>query len=267
MKVIIVSSSPEGRVAQRFLSAASDIGLDAEVINSDTAHILLSRDLTDTVILPRIAPEQNQQTQILESFALMGARIINRAAAWRLSRDKWQSTVCFERNNVPTPRTILALPGAIFSSTMGMSNRAVYKPLDGTHGEGVEIVHEGDRLPEQPGILQEYIETSGQDVRLIVVGGRVVASMGRQAKSGDFRANLHQGASAISYIPSDEMRSIAVKAAHSLGLVMAGVDVLPVGSRCLVVEANPSPGLGIEAHSKVDVAREVMDAIRQGRLP
>lgn len=267
MKVIIISSSPEGRVARRFLRAATDVGLDAEVIGSGAADILLTRDLTDIIILPRIAPEQNQQTQILDTFASMSARVINPAVAWRRSRDKWQSAVCFERSGIPTPRTILAPSNDTFSSEMRLGKQAVYKPLDGTHGEGVMIVRDGDTLPEQPGILQEYIETNGQDVRLIVVGDQVVASMGRQARSGDFRANLHQGATATEYVPSAEVEAIAVRAAQCLGLTMAGVDVLPVGSSCLVIEANPSPGLLIEGHSKVDIAHEVMDAIRQNRLP
>jgi ribosomal protein S6--L-glutamate ligase len=99
-------------------------------------------------------------------------------------------------------------------------------------------------------------------VRALVVGGRVVAAMRRQGAPGDFRSNLHRGgkAEAIKLTPAE--RGAAVKAARTVGLNVAGVDLLQSDRGPLVLEVNSSPGLeGIEKASEVDVAGRVIEFI------
>ncbi len=112
-------------------------------------------------------------------------------------------------------------------------------------------------------LVQEFVkEAKGSDVRCLVVGGRVVAAMLRQAAPGDFRSNLHRGGTAeVAKLTLKERRT-AVKAAKALGLNVAGVDLLRSDRGPVVLEVNSSPGLeGIERTTGVDVASEIIEFV------
>jgi len=119
--------------------------------------------------------------------------------------------------------------------------------------------------------VQEFIkEAGGADLRCLVVGGKVVATMMRQAKDGEFRSNLHRGGTAklIRITPTE--RSTAVQAAAIMGLNVAGVDILRSNHGPVVMEVNSSPGLeGIEAATGKDIAGQIIEFIeknaRQGK--
>ena len=105
-------------------------------------------------------------------------------------------------------------------------------------------------------LVQEYIkEAGGADIRCLVVDGKVVASMKRQAKEGEFRSNIHRGGSASLIRITPEERTTAVRAATTMGLNVCGVDILRSAHGPLVMEVNSSPGLeGIENATGKDVA-------------
>jgi ribosomal protein S6--L-glutamate ligase len=109
-------------------------------------------------------------------------------------------------------------------------------------------------------ILQEYIaESKGRDYRAIVVGGRVVAAMRRQAKKGEFRSNLHRGGLGVRVELPKAYRQAAISAAKVMGLEVAGVDMLQGKDGPKILEINSSPGLeGIERTSGVDVAGAII---------
>ena len=109
-------------------------------------------------------------------------------------------------------------------------------------------------------LVQEFIsEADGEDVRAIVVGDKVVASMKRKAKPGDFRANIHLGGSSYKYELTEEEENTAITAVKVLGLSVAGVDMIQSERGTLVIEVNSSPGLeGIETTSEIDVASEII---------
>lgn len=133
----------------------------------------------------------------------------------------------------------------------------VIKLVEGTQGIGVvlaetrqaaESVIDAFRGLNAHILVQEYIkEAKGCDIRCFVVGDEVVAAIERQAKEGDFRSNLHRGGIARVALISEREREIAVKAAQTLGLDVAGVDLLRADRGPLVMEVNASPGLeGVE---------------------
>ena len=264
MNLVIVSSSPAGRVARRIQKAATAHAMECRIVGVDDIATLADSILPDTVVLPRISPEQNEMASRLSVLQARGAYVINPADSWVVSRDKWRTYERLKEFAVPTPKTVYALAGTIFSAELGLGEQAIFKPRYGTHGEGIIVVKRGDTIPREEGVLQEYIDTGGADIRLFVVGERVVAAMQRQAKPGDFRANLHQGATARRYVPDDIMQQVAVRAAKSMGLAMAGVDVLGSAGGAVVIEVNPSPGLGIEQYADSDVAGAMIEAIAAG---
>ena len=145
----------------------------------------------------------------------------------------------------------------------------VMKLLQGTQGQGIvlaetrkaaESVMSAFRQLEADILVQEFIkESSGTDIRALVVGDNVVAAMRRIAPEGEFRSNVHRGGRTEQIILNQEEEKIAVEAASVLGLRIAGVDLMRSKRGPLVLEVNSSPGLeGIEASSGVDVAGNIV---------
>ena len=101
-----------------------------------------------------------------------------------------------------------------------------------------------------------------------MVGNEVVAAIERRAKEGDFRSNLHRGGMDSVAQLSDEERAIALKATQTLGLDVAGVDILRATRGPLVMEVNASPGLeGVETTSGVDIASRMIAWIERQATP
>lgn len=118
-------------------------------------------------------------------------------------------------------------------------------------------------------LVQEFIkEAQGRDVRCLVIGNQVVAAIERVAKEGDFRSNLHRGGKAYPVVITQQERQIAVKAAATLGLEVAGVDILRAHRGPLVMEVNASPGLeGIETSTDLNIAVLMIERIEQQAIP
>jgi len=145
----------------------------------------------------------------------------------------------------------------------------VIKLVEGSQGQGVVLaekiassqsVIEAFRGLYANFLVQEFIrEAKGADIRCFVVGGKVVASMRRQGREGEFRSNLHRGGSAESVSLNKQEQEVAIRAAAVMGLGVAGVDLLRSRRGLLVLEVNSSPGLeGIEKATQVDVAGEII---------
>ena len=154
----------------------------------------------------------------------------------------------------------------------------VIKLLEGTQGIGVvlaetrkaaESVIEAFMGLKANIMVQEYIkEAGGADIRCFVVGDRVVAAMKRQAAEGEFRSNLHRGGTASVIRITPDERATAVRAAKTMGLNVAGVDILRSKHGPLVMEVNSSPGLeGVESSTNIDVAGKIIEFIeKNGRV-
>ncbi|HQZ62195.1 MAG TPA: RimK family alpha-L-glutamate ligase, partial [Dokdonella sp.] len=145
----------------------------------------------------------------------------------------------------------------------------VIKLNEGTQGQGVLLAEkrassqgmiEAFRGLYANFVVQEFIgEAGGGDLRCFVIGNRVAAAMHRQAPDGDFRANLHRGGVASAVRLSELETEVALRAAATMGLGIAGVDLLRSRRGPLVLEVNASPGLeGIEKASGKDIAGEIV---------
>ncbi len=124
------------------------------------------------------------------------------------------------------------------------------------------ILESFQRLDEQV-IIQEFIqEAKGSDIRILVVNNQVVGTMKRQSRAGEFRSNLHQGASAKPIKITDEEERLALKTAKCLGLEVAGIDMLRSKRGPLILEVNASPGLeGIEHVMKKSISEEIIKLV------
>ena len=88
--------------------------------------------------------------------------------------------------------------------------------------------------------------------------------MVRQAVPGEFRSNIHRGATATIAVLSNEERNMAIQATKTLGLAIAGGDILRSGRGPLILEVNASPGLeGIETTTQKDIAGKIVEYIER----
>ena len=234
-------------------------------------------------VIPRIGASITfYGTAVVRQFEMMGTYAVNESVAISRSRDKLRSLQLLARKGIGLPVTGFASSPRDTKDLLGLVGGApvVLKLLEGTQGKGVvlaetrkaaESVIDAFRGLEAHFLVQEFVkEAGGSDLRCLVVGDKVVAAMKRTAEEGEFRSNLHRGGTAEVVKISPAERSTAVKAAKTVGLNIAGVDILRSNYGPVVMEVNSSPGLqGIETATGLNVAGMIIDYIeknaREGR--
>ena len=228
-------------------------------------------------VIPRIGVSVTAYgTAVVRQFEMTGAQVLNSSQAIVQSRDKLFAHQLMMMHKLPMPDTAFASAHVDTEDLINMvgGTPLVVKFLRSTQGKGVLLAEsrksaasliEALRNAEASFLVQQFVsESAGQDLRCIVLDGRVIAAMTRHSISGDFRANLHQGGVAMETKISPEERKLAIKAASKLGLKFAGVDILRSAKGPLLLEVNSSPGLeGIEKATGIDIAGHVLDYIEQ----
>ena len=279
MKIAILSRNKNLYSTKRLVEAAETRGHEVRVIDILRCYMnITSHNPTihyrgkvlegfDAVI-PRIGASVTfYGTAVLRQFEMMNVFPLNESVALTRSRDKLRSAQLLARKGIGMPITGFAHNPDDIDDLLKIVNGAplVIKLLEGTQGIGV-VLAETQKAAESVVqafmglkaniMVQEFIkEAGGADIRCLVVGGKVVASMKRQGPEGEFRSNLHRGGNASLIRLTPEERSTAVRAASIMGLEVCGVDLLRSNHGPVVMEVNSSPGLeGIEGASKKDVA-------------
>lgn len=217
---------------------------------------------------------------VVRQFEMMGTYPLNESVAIGRSRDKLRSLQLLARAGVGLPLTGFAHSVDDTRTLIQMVNGppVVIKLLEGTQGLGVvlaetrkaaESVIDAFRELDANFLVQEFIkEAGGADIRCFVIGNRVIASMKRQGKEGEFRSNLHRGGNATLIKLTPEERSTAVRAAKTMGLTVAGVDLLRSNHGPVVMEVNSSPGLeGIETATQKDIAGQIVQYLEKSAKP
>jgi len=231
-------------------------------------------------VIPRIASSHVVHgSAVVRQFEMAGIYSVCESQAIVRSKDKLRTLQLLSRANIPIPRTIFAKfpkPKDISEILKTIGNPPyIIKFVYGTHGTGTILAETRESAISMIEalsnvkvniLIQEFVKESyGKDVRAFVVGDRVVAAMERQARGGEFRANIHKGGKGKPITLSSEEEALAVKSAKVIGLNVAGVDMLITKDGYKVVEINSSPGLrGIEEVTGKNIAREIVDfTIRQ----
>jgi len=286
LRIAILTREPNNYSSQRLKDSAEARGHVVEMIN--TARCTLAIDAADPdvyydgkplphydAVIPRIGASMTSYGMaVLRQFSMMGAYCLNVAEAIGASRDKLYAHQVLARAGIQMPVTAFAHSPKDTANLISHVRGAplVVKLLQSTQGRGVvlaetrkaaESVIDAFRGLDANFIVQEFVkEADGADIRAFVVGGKVVASMMRQAEAGEFRSNLHRGGSAKRVRITKEERTAAVQAAKALGLSVAGVDMLRSSSGPKILEVNSSPGLeGVERTSGKDVAGMIVEYI------
>uniref|UniRef100_UPI00373FCC40 30S ribosomal protein S6--L-glutamate ligase n=1 Tax=Labilibacter marinus TaxID=1477105 RepID=UPI00373FCC40 len=289
MKIGLLASNPDLYSNKRIIEAGQSRGHEMEFLNLKDCYIKLDgkrpemhyrggRILSNfDAIIPRIRPSATfYGCALTRHFAAMGVYTLNSASAITQSRDKLYALQLLINNGLPIPTSGFANSPLDTDELIKMVGGAplIVKLLEGTQGKGV-VLAETKKAAEslinafkslRANILvQEFVkEANGKDIRCFVVNGKVVASIMRTAAPGEFRANIHMGGTASITKITTEERRIAILAAKTLNLKVAGVDIIRGKNGPLLLEVNSSPGLeGIEGASNIDIAGKMIEALER----
>lgn len=292
MKIVVLSTNPRLYSTRRLVEAGEHRGHRMLVLNHKRCYMNITSmrpsihyrgkpvEEVDAVI-PRIGASVSfYGTAVVRQFEMMGVYSVNESVAITRSRDKLRALQLLSRKGIGLPVTGFAHSPDDTEDLLNFVGGApvVIKLLEGTQGVGVvlgetrkaaESVIEAFRGLNANFMVQEYIkEAGGSDIRCFVIGEKVVASMMRTGKEGEFRSNLHRGGSAQLVRITPEERSTAVRSARIMGLNVAGVDLLRSNHGPVVMEVNSSPGLeGIETATSKDVATQVIQFVEKNARP
>lgn len=292
MKIGILSRKSSLYSTRRLVEAAKMRGHEPKVVDTLRCYMNISSHRPTVhykgvqlphfdAVIPRIGASISfYGAAVVRQFEMMGVYCLNESVAITRARDKLRSLQLLSRKGIGLPVTSFAHSPDDIDDVIKMVGGAplVIKLLEGTQGIGV-VLAETQKAAESVMeaflglkaniLVQEYIrEAQGADIRCLVVGNKVVASMKRQAPEGEFRSNLHRGGKGSKIKITPEERAIAIRAAQIMGLNIAGVDLLRSNHGPLVMEVNSSPGLeGIENATNIDIADKIIEYIEQHAKP
>ncbi|MDI5936005.1 30S ribosomal protein S6--L-glutamate ligase [Halomonas sp. M4R5S39] len=288
MHIALLSRNRNLYSTRRLVEAAEQRGHTARVVDTLRCYMNIASHRPSMhykgqeiepfdAVIPRIGSSVTfYGCAVLRQFEMMGTYVLNDSVSITRSRDKLRSLQLLSRKGLGLPITGFAhspddIPDLI---TMVKGAPLVIKLLEGTQGIGV-VLAETNQAAESVVqafmgmkaniMVQEYIkEARGADIRCLVIGDKVVASMKRQAADGEFRSNLHRGGTASVIRITPEERSTAIRAAKAMGLRVAGVDLLRSNHGPVIMEVNSSPGLqGIESATGKDIAGLIIEHIEK----
>ena len=285
MKIAILSRSSSLYSTDRLKQAAIERGHEVSVVDYLRCYmditprrpkvLLRGTEIRPDAIIPRIGATYTfYGTAVVRQFEMADVFTVNSSQAISRSRDKLRSMQLLSRAGVGLPTTGFAHSTQDIDGLLEAVGGppVVVKLLEGTQGIGVVLAETTKAAESVIGafrqldaniLVQEFIEEAGgADIRALVVGGKVVAAIKRQAAPGEFRSNLHQGGTSEVIELSRNERATAIRAAKTMELNVAGVDLIQSNEGPTVLEVNSSPGLeGIEGASGVNIADAIIEYI------
>ncbi len=289
MNIAILSVSLNVHSTKRIVEEAQRAGHYVELIDHTKCSVKLGEgnpkiymgedDVTDEfdAIIPRIGAKVTRHgAAIVKQFEVNGVFSTARSLGITRARNKVRTLQIMARKGIPIPETVFSInPDNIEEQIKLLGGPPVIIKLqEGTHGLGV-ILAESKKSAKSiidtfykmdtSILIQKYIEeANGEDIRIIVVGSRVVASMKRKSDLDDFRSNVHRGAETEAINPTAKERYIALNATKYLGLGVAGVDLIRSKKGPLLIEVNASPGLkGVEGATGINVAAHIVKFVER----
>jgi len=288
MKIYVLSRNSSLYSTSRIAEAAKDRGHEVRVLDHLHCNLVIEKESPHVIyhgehiampdaIIPRVGSSVSfYGCSVVRQFEMMGAFTVNGSDAIMRSRDKLHCMQILSTSGLGLPLTSFTNYSNDFDEIIRSvgGTPLVIKLIEGTQGLGVmlaennssaESVIEAFNKLKARVIVQEFIkESKGEDIRAIVVGENVVASMKRKAPPGEFRSNVHRGGICMAVQLTDAEHLSAIEASRALGLHVAGVDMLRSNRGPLVIEVNSSPGLeGVEGATGVDVASTIVQFIEE----
>jgi ribosomal protein S6--L-glutamate ligase len=288
LKIGILSHSPKLYSTRRLVESGEKRNHHIEIIDHLRCYMNITshrpsihyqgRELDKfDAIIPRIGASVTfYGTAVVRQFEMMSVYTVNSSEAILNSRDKLRSLQLLSTKGIGLPVTAFAHSPDDTKDLIDIVGGLplIVKLLESTQGKGVvisdtrksaESTIEAFRGLKAYFLVQEFVkEAKGTDIRCVVVGDKVIASMMRISAEGEFRSNIHKGGTAKLVKITPEERSTAVRASKIMGLGISGVDILRSNHGPVVMEVNSSPGLeGIEKATGIDIADKLMEYIEK----
>lgn len=282
---------PEYYELNKLNDNCNEFGISLEFINPSQVDILVDKDdrksilldehttpIPDFVISRLGSATSYQALAVIRHLERLGCYSVNSSDSIENVKDKLYSLQILSENGISIPKTMLAkfpISKELIKEKIGFP--LVIKAISGSLGEGVYLCENAkkfvdimeflkDANPKSPTlIVQEFIkESKGIDIRVVVVGGKIVGAMKRIAKKGEFKANFSRGGRVEPVVLDKEMEMIALESTRILNLDISGVDLLISKSGYKVCEVNSSPGFeGMEkAYPELNVANEIISFVK-----
>lgn len=280
---------PDSYEALRFMEVAKKRDIKIRILNPEQFDLIVTREDKKSIVLDNqstqlpqfLLPRQGANTPyfslaVIRHLERLGVPTFNPSHSIEVVKDKLYTQQILAASNLPVPKTMLArYPLNIDLIEKVIAFPAVVKTISGTQGTGVFLCETKSHLEDLMQlmdtaktnanfIIQEFIHNSlGRDLRVFVVGGRVIACMERISKDGSFKANFSRGGEVKEYPINEEIEWLATESARILGLDITGIDLLFDGEHFKVCEANSSPGFkGIEKCCPVSIPDTIFDFIQ-----
>ena len=285
MNIVILSKGSSNYSTQRMKEEARTRGHNIKVVNYALCYMAMEKGnpvvyyrgkpLKDIdAIIPRIALSYTRYgTSVVRQFEMQGVYTTTSSIAITRVRDKLRAYQLLAKSDIGIPKTVFARETSDFADVIDHAGGTpvIIKVARGTHGNGVvlaetkkaaQAVMQAFYVEGVNFLVQEFVaESAGTDIRVIVIGGKVVASMQRQSLDDDFRSNLHQGGEGKKVRLTAEEKRTAQKAAKAMGLSICGVDMMRSNRGPLVLEVNASPGFSIEKVTEKNVAGKIIEHV------
>ena len=286
---------PESYEIRCFVKSAKEQNIDLKILRPEQFDLIVTREDQKSIfidgkpvplpdfVLPRMGAGTTYfALSILRHLEKLGVPCINSSFSIEIVKDKLFSQQILAEKNLPVPKTMLMkfpVNAGLVESQIGFP--VVIKALSGSQGKGVFLAEKKSHLidliqlievtnPKFNLILQEFIQSSfGRDLRVFVIGGRVVGCMERTAADMGFKANFSSGGTVQEHEVTSEIEWLATEASRILGLDIAGVDLLFDENHFKICEVNSSPGFqGLHSCCNVNIPDEVYHylKIRYGML-
>lgn len=288
MRIAILSRGAANYTTRRLKEEALARGHEVKVINYSKCYMTIEKSnplvyykgkplMGFDAVIPRIAQSYTKYgCAVVRQFEMQGIYTPAKSIAINRSRDKLRTYQLLARDGVGVPKTVFAHETADFEDVIDKAGGAplIVKVARGTHGNGVVLaetnkaakaVMQAFYVEGVSFLVQEFVkESAGEDIRAIVVGGQVVASIKRQSLDDDFRSNTHQGGvGKIVKLTAEEERT-ALRAAKAMGLSICGVDMMRSSRGPLVLEVNSSASIKTpEMLSTRNVAAKMIEYIEK----
>ena len=241
-------------------------------------------NVNDTVIFVRGTPERDSWLDLISQLEKAGYCVVNSRDCTELASDKYRAYLRLQDFGLTQPKTVLVPnKNSIEKSFENLDTKfpIVLKTLRGSKGVGVLFI-ESERalnsivqlLFKQDSsadlLIQEYKKTDF-DVRVLVLGGKIIATMQRDVLEGDFRSNYSQGAKVKTYKLSELEIEECLLAAKAIGGIFTAVDFIssenPKKDPPFILEVNSSPGTeGIEEANKKNIVKDLIEHFNNPKL-
>jgi RimK family alpha-L-glutamate ligase len=273
---------------KRLIETFTKKNITSKVVEPSSFDVIVNKNIKNSILyhgqlveLPKVvlvrtgAETNNFMLAVLRQLDKAGVICVNEADAIETASDKLKTSQILSQHNISIPNTMMVkhpVDSTIVKDRIGFP--CVVKVITGTQGVGVylcekrrdfnkfmEFIHNVGISKTL--LLQEYMGSNpGEDLRVLVIGGKVIGAMKRIGPKGDFRANISNGGSGEKFNITPEIDFIARETARILNLHIAGIDLLFDNDKFVVCEANSAPGFkGFEKYCGVDIAKLIVEYI------